>query len=67
MTMSEANRSPRVILSPLWRFRKQCCNQCPYKDACSSDKTIEVRCIEALIALCLPSLTEKTVLSNAHL
>jgi hypothetical protein len=61
------SENSKVVTSPLWRFRKEWCSKCPYKDACSSDKSIEFRCIEALIALSLSRLTEKTVLANAHL
>ena len=65
--MNENNRPRKVVLSPLWRFRKQYCNECSHKDACSSDKTLEAHCIEALIALSPTRLIEKTILSNTHL
>ena len=48
---TEATTTKNVVHSPLLRFRiKAHCNMCPLSDACKSDKTIEIRCILALIA-----------------
>ena len=57
----------QVITSPLWRFRREHCSWCPFKDACASDKNLELRCILSRIALDLHTLTRKALLTNAHL
>jgi hypothetical protein len=45
--------------SPLARFREVCCNSCPYSDACKGDKTVEIRCLLASLALSLFRLIKK--------
>ena len=57
----------KPIKSPLWRFRREHCNDCSHSDACKGDKTLETRCILASISLSLEKLTEKMVLALAHL
>jgi len=50
--------------SPLARYRTAFCNGCPHGDACKSDKTIEIRCLLASLALFLSRLSEKTLLAS---
>jgi hypothetical protein len=42
--------------SPLARYRGVYCNSCPYGDACKGDKTVEIRCLLASLALSLSRL-----------
>jgi hypothetical protein len=42
--------------SPLARYHRICCNNCPYADTCKADITIEIRCLLASLALCARSL-----------
>lgn len=55
------------IESPLARYRRAYCNGCPYSDACKSDKTIEIRCLLASLALSLSRSTKKPLLASAQL
>lgn len=52
MTATEAAAPKnKVRHSPILRSRKRAnCNECPLCDTCLSDKTLEIRCILALIA-----------------
>lgn len=68
--MSDPKATPKnqVIHSPLLRFRKRAhCQTCPLHDACLSDKTLENRCILALIADSLHTNTQLNTLRGAHL
>jgi len=53
--------------SPLARYRRACCNGCSYGDACKSDKTLQIRCLLASLALSLSRLTKKRFLADAQL
>jgi len=47
------------IESPLARYHRAYCNGCPCSDACKNDKTIEIRCYLAFLALSPTRLTAK--------
>lgn len=53
--------------SPLARYRRACCDGCPYDSACKGDKTVEFRCLLASLALSLSKSTKKTLLASAQL
>jgi hypothetical protein len=55
------------VESPLARYRGVYCNSCPYGDSCKSDKTVEIRCLLASLALSLSRLTKKTLLDSSRL
>ena len=67
--MSTPKGAPKntVVHSPLLRFRKRAhCQECSLHDACLNDKTIEIRCLIALIADCLYTTSQLNTLRGAQ-
>jgi len=53
--------------SPLANYRRVYCDGCPYGDACKSDKTLEMRCLLASLALSPSRLAKKRFWADAQL